>query len=81
MKEITLSLMLSKPRLIGRAQLNGVSKGGEHPLWSRVGFKPSSRIQWILQGASSASIFLIPSVISTAPIIRTKMPANISGNL
>jgi hypothetical protein len=25
-------LILSKPRLLGRAQINGVSKGGEHPL-------------------------------------------------
>jgi len=31
-----------------RAQLNGVSKGGEHPLWSRAGFKPRSRIHLIL---------------------------------
>ena len=47
MKKITLSPIPSKPRLIGRAQLNGVSKGGEHPVWSRAGFKPRSRIQLI----------------------------------
>ena len=32
--------------------LNGVSKGGEHPLWSRAGFKPRSRFlldYWIFQ--------------------------------
>jgi hypothetical protein len=31
------------PRCLRRAQLNGVSKGGEHPLWSRAGFIPRSR--------------------------------------
>ena len=41
-------LIPSKPRLLRRAQLNGVSKGGEHPLWSRAGFKPRSRIHLIL---------------------------------
>ena len=40
-----MDLILSKPRLLRRAQLNGVSKGGEHPLWSRAGFKPRSRCQ------------------------------------
>jgi len=40
-------MILSKPRLLRRAQLNGVSKGGEHPLWSRAGFKPRSRIKLI----------------------------------
>jgi len=41
------ALILSKPRLLRRAQLNGVSKGGEHPLWSRAGFEPRSRIHLI----------------------------------
>jgi len=36
-----------QPRLLRRAQLNGVSKGGEHPLWSRAGFKPRSRFKLI----------------------------------
>jgi len=40
-------LVLSQPRLLERAQLNGLFKGGEPPLWSRAGFKPRSRIQWI----------------------------------
>ncbi len=38
-------MILCKRRLLRRAQLKGVSKGGEHPLWSRTGFKPCSRIQ------------------------------------
>jgi len=38
-------LVLSQPRLLERAQLNGLFKGGEPPLWSRAGFKPRSRIQ------------------------------------
>ena len=40
-------MILSKPRLLRRAQLNGISKGGEQPLWSRAGFKPRSRIYLI----------------------------------
>ena len=40
-------VILTIPRLLRRAPLNGVSKGGEHPLWSRAGFKPRSRIQLI----------------------------------
>ena len=40
-------MILSKPRLLRRAQLNGVTKGGEHPLWSRAGSKPRSRINLI----------------------------------
>jgi len=38
-------MMLGKSRLLRREQLDGVSKGGEHPLWSRAGFKPRSRIK------------------------------------
>jgi len=45
---IRLKLILIKLRLLRRKQLNGVSKGGEHPLWSRAGFNPRSRIQLIL---------------------------------
>ena len=44
-RSIFLSI-LSKPRRWRRAQ--GVAKGGEHPLWSRAGFKPRSRIQLIV---------------------------------
>jgi len=49
MKTIILSMILSKPRLMRRAHLNGVSKGGEHPFWSRAGFKPRSRINLIIR--------------------------------
>jgi hypothetical protein len=39
-------LILIKPRLL-RAQLNGVSKWGEHFLWSPAGFKPRGRTQLV----------------------------------
>ena len=51
-------MILSKPRLLRRAQLNGVSKGGEHPLWSRAGFKPRSRIQLISPDFTKACDFV-----------------------
>ena len=38
--------ILTKPRLL-RAQLIGVSKGGEHSLWSPAGFKPRGRTQLV----------------------------------
>jgi len=34
-------LILSKPRLLRRAQLNGVSKGGEHPFGRERGSNPA----------------------------------------
>jgi hypothetical protein len=36
------------PRCLRRAQLNGVSKGGEHPLWSRAGLIPRARNAWFI---------------------------------
>ncbi|HLN88299.1 MAG TPA: ABC transporter substrate-binding protein, partial [Candidatus Limnocylindrales bacterium] len=39
----------------------GVSKGGKHPLWSRVGFKPRSRIQLIVLLLFAGSIWARPA--------------------
>ena len=43
-------ILYVNPRLLRREQLNGVSKGGEHPLWLRAGSIPRLRsgfVNWI----------------------------------
>jgi ABC-type antimicrobial peptide transport system permease subunit len=45
---LTLLFNLNIPRCLRRAQLNGVSKGGEHPLWSRAGLIPRARNAWFI---------------------------------
>ena len=61
-------LILSKSRVVRRAQLNGVSKGGEHPLWSRSGFKPRSRSRLIVKRIFDLVVALAVLLVS-APLI------------
>jgi len=91
-----LFLILSKPRLLWfdcphhpealegrRAQLNGVSKGGEHPLWSRAGFKPRSRIQLIESGVICPNLLVenLDAFDELSPMVRPDEFKNLSEDL
>ena len=53
---------------LGREQYCGVSKGGEHPLWSRARFKPRPRSGFVyFDGPSAASISTRVSKTSNSP--------------
>jgi hypothetical protein len=57
-----ICFILSKPRLLRRGQHHGVSKGGEHSLWSRAGSEPRPR---------SGFVYLVELALSTAVSVLT----------